>query len=43
MKGILLPIFYIDINNINKHINRKLKIMQNLLEKTIFSKCLSFY
>ena len=39
-KGILGPIFYIDINI---HIDRKRKIMQNLFKKTIFSKCLSFY
>ena len=40
VKGILRPIFQIDKNT---HIDRKLKIMQNLLKKTVFSKCFSFY
>ena len=40
-KGILRPIFYIDIDT---HIDRKSKIMQNLLKKKkIFAECLSFY
>ena len=39
-KGIPRPIYYIDINT---HIDRKWKIMQNLFKKSIFSKCLSFY
>ena len=33
VKGILRPIFYIDMNT---YIDRKLKIMQNLLKKLFF-------
>ena len=39
LKGILRPIFYVDINT---HIDMKLKIMQNLLQETIFLKMFQF-
>ena len=39
VKGILRPIFQIDKN---AHIDRKLKIMQNLLKKTYFFKMFKF-
>ena len=38
-KGILRPIFYIDINT---HIGRKWKITQNLLKKNYFFKMFKF-
>ena len=39
-KGILASIFCIDINT---HSDRKWKIMWNLFQKIIFSKCFSFF
>ena len=39
VKGILRPIFHI---NKNTHIDRKLKIMQNLLKKNYFFKIFQF-
>ena len=40
LKGILRPILCIDINT---HSDRKWKIMQNLFQKTMFSKCFNFF